>query len=84
MIKKEYIEKVGATNPEFAIFKVLEENFGYCLTKEEIYEHLPPLGDERILTIGQLNTALRNMVRYGKEVQVDYIRNRPYYSLRKN
>jgi copper homeostasis protein CutC len=84
MIRKDYIEQVGATNPEFAIYKVLEQNFEYCLTKEEIYERLPHLGDERVLTIGQLNTALRNMTRYSKDVQVDYVRNRPYYSLRKN
>jgi hypothetical protein len=84
MIRKDYLERIGTCNPELAIYKVLEENREYCLSKEEIYEHLPCFGEERILTISQLNNTLKNLTRYGKDIQVDYVRNKPYYSLRKN
>ena len=82
MIKKEYIEKIGCTNPESVILSILEKEYDYCLTKEEIYERVPQLGDERVITISQLNTALRNMVRYGRDVDINYVKNRAYYSLR--
>ena len=82
MIKKEYIEKIGCTNPESVVLSILEKEYDYCLTKEEIYERLPQLGDERVITISQLNTALRNMVRYGRDVDINYVKNRAYYSLR--
>ena len=82
MIKKEYIEKIGCTNPESVVLSILEKEYDYCLTKEEIYERMPQLGDERVITISQLNTALRNMVRYGRDVDINYVKNRAYYSLR--
>ena len=82
MIKKEYIEKIGCTNPESVVLSILEKEYDYCLTKEEIYERVPQLGDERVITISQLNTALRNMVRYGRDVDINYVKNRAYYSLR--
>lgn len=81
MIKKEYIEKIGTTQPESIILSVLEKEYDYCLTKEEIYERLPQLGDERVITISQLNTALKNMARYGREINIHYIKNRAYYSI---
>ena len=79
MISKNFIESHYSLNPRMAIEDVLMENKEYYLTKEEIYERLPKLGEERVITIGQLNSALTELCKYGF-VQYVYIKGRAYYS----
>jgi hypothetical protein len=80
MINKDYIESNYSLNPRMAIEDILSENKEYYLTKEEIYEHLPKLGDERVITIGQLNTALRELCKFGV-IKYVYIKGKPYYAI---
>ena len=82
MINKNEIGRYP-TNPRIAVEDVLANNKGYCLTKEEIYELLPRLGNERVITIGQLNSTLSGLTRFGL-VECVYIKSRAYYSIRED
>lgn len=79
MINKNFIESTYSLNPRIVIEDILMENKEYYLTKEEIYEHLPKLGEERVITIGQLNSTLRDLCKFGF-VKYIYIKGRAYYS----
>jgi hypothetical protein len=62
-----------------AIEDVLMANKEYYMTKEEIYEHLPKLGEERVITIGQLNNTLRELCKFCF-IKCVYIKGRAHYS----
>ena len=79
MINKNFIKSTYSLNPRIVIEDILMENKEYYLTKEEIYEHLPKLGEERVITIGQLNSTLRDLCKFGF-VKYIYIKGRAYYS----
>ena len=80
MINKGFIENNHySLNARMAIEDVLMTNKEYYLTKEEIYEQLPKLGEERVITIGQLNSTIRDLCKYGF-IKYVYIKGRAYYS----
>ena len=68
------------TQPYSVVMEILQDNKDYFLTKEEIYERLPYIGDEKSITISQLTNVLRQM-RNCMQIEVWYIRGRAYYAL---
>ena len=79
MIRKDHIENCYSINPHSIVTETLANNHEYYMTKEELYELLPKLGDERVITFGQMNTALKDLCRFGHGKCI-YIRGRAYYS----
>ena len=78
MIRKSQIENYPC-NPHSIVTEILTNNPEYYMTKEEIYELVPKLDDERIITFNQLTTALKDLCRFGYGKCI-YIKGRAYYS----
>jgi hypothetical protein len=79
MIRKDQIDNCYSINPHSIVTEILADNHEYYMTKEELYELLPKLGDERVITFGQMNTALKDLCRFGHGKCI-YIKGRAYYS----
>ena len=79
MIRKNQLDNCYGINPHSIVTDILVNNNEYYMTKEEIYELLPKLDDERIITFGQMNTALKDLCRFGRGRCI-YIKGRAYYS----
>ena len=79
MIRKDQIDNCYSINPHSIVTEILANNHEYYMTKEELYELLPKLGDERVITFGQMNTALKDLCRFGAGRCI-YIKGRAYYS----
>ena len=79
MIRKDQIENCYSINPHSIVTEILANHHEYYMTKEELYELLPKLGDERVITFGQMNTALKDLCRFGAGRCI-YIKGRAYYS----
>lgn len=79
MIRKDRIENCYSINPHSIVTEILANHSEYYMTKEELYELLPKLDDERIITFGQMTTALKDLCRFGPGRCI-YIKGRAYYS----
>lgn len=78
MIRREI--DMTVTQPHCIVMEILRENQQYYLTKEEIYERVPYIDNEKSITISQLETTLRQM-RNCRQIDVLYIKHRTYYAL---
>lgn len=82
MISRYDVEKVRCTSANAEVEKFLDENKSNFFTKEEIYQIMP--ADEQgvsLFTIGSVETALREMVKFGI-IEMVYVRNVRYYGYR--
>ena len=78
MIRRE--TDMTVTQPHCIVTEILRENQQYFLTKEDIYERVPYIDHEKSITIGQLESTLRQM-RNCRQVEVLYIKHRIHYAL---
>lgn len=78
MIHKSKIEG-KATNPLAVISDIFERNRDYYLSKEEIFDLVPLIDGEKIITISQFLSTLREMCKYNKISSI-YVKGKVLYS----
>ena len=84
MMKRTDVEKVRHTSAYCEVEKVLIANKDTFFTKEEIYCHMPT--DEEgvsLITIGSLETALRELARMG-HIECVYVRGVRHFGFAEN
>jgi hypothetical protein len=78
MIHRTKIES-KSTNPLAVISDILEQNRDYYLSKEEIFELVPLIDGEKIITISQLLSTIREMCRFNR-VTSAYVKGKVLYA----
>ena len=80
MIHKTKIEG-KATNPLAVITDIFEQNRDYYLSKEEIFELVPMIDGEKVITISQLLSTIREMCRFNT-ITSAYVKGKTLYAYR--
>lgn len=68
-----------ATNPIAVVSDIFEQNRDYYLSKEEIFEFVPMIDGEKVITISQLLSTIREMCKYNK-ITSAYVKGKMLYA----